>query len=140
MSAKKVQKVKENIRSEEKERPIFPARLIGPLADEIAKTVVQRIPSVIAHRGGKKKTKKASDKKLEGSVFFDTSAIIDGRIFDVIDVGLLRTTFVIPESILLELKHIADSQDMVKRERGRRGLERLEKLKKTKEVKVVILS
>src|SRR6185437_13190085 len=73
------------------------------------------------------------------AVFLDTSAIIDGRIFDVFDVGLLVGSVVVPESILLELKHIADSQDMVKRERGRRGLEALEKLKKKKTVKLITL-
>ena len=52
----------------------------------------------------------------------DTSAIIDGRIFDVINLGLFRGNIVILESILLELKHIADSKDLVKRERGRKGL------------------
>jgi uncharacterized protein YacL len=52
----------------------------------------------------------------------------------------LTGTVVIIDSILLELKHIADSQDMVKRERGRKGLEALEKLRKSKKLKVSILS
>ena len=59
---------------------------------------------------------------------------------DIINLGVFRGTFVVLESILLELKHIADSQDTVKRERGRKGLELLEKLKKTKGVKFLILS
>jgi len=42
----------------------------------------------------------------------DTSAIIDGRIFDVINLGLLIGTIAVLESILLELKHIADSKDI----------------------------
>ncbi len=41
---------------------------------------------------------------------------------------------------MAELKRIADSQDMVRRERGRRGLEDLEKLKKSKGVKVVVMT
>jgi uncharacterized protein YacL len=46
---------------------------------------------------------------------------------------------IVPEGVLLELKHIADSQDTVKRERGRKGLEELERLRKVKTVKVVVL-
>ena len=82
---------------------------------------------------------KKKTKTIEDGLFLDTSAIIDGRIFEVAALGVLTGVVVIPESILLELKHIADSQDMVKRERGRDGLEALEKLKKTKKMKVIVL-
>ena len=112
----------------------FSSRFIGLLADEVAKTVVRRMP----RRSGKKQKKKESN--LDNSIFLDTSAIIDGRIFDVINLGLFRTNIVVLESILLELKHIADSKDLVKRERGRKGLVSLEKVKKTKGVKLVIFS
>lgn len=110
---------------------------IGAIADEVAKTLLERLPHMV-QRSSKKKRSVKDNKKLEKAVFLDTSAIIDGRIFDVITTRLLRDTIVIPEEILLELKHIADSQDTVKRERGRKGLERLEQLKKTKGVQVVI--
>lgn len=109
----------------------FPPRVIGMIADEVARTVVRRLPHP-------KKRKKNG--KVENAVFLDTSAIIDGRIFDVIHLGLVKATFVILESILLELKHIADSQDIVKRERGRKGLALLEKLRKEKGVKVSHIS
>lgn len=112
--------------------PDFPAKLVQSLADEVARTVVNRLPSVIPHRAPR--TKKSN--KMENPIFLDTSAIIDGRVFDLVNLGVLIGTFIIPESILLELKHIADSQDMVKRERGRKGLALLDKLKKTKGVKV----
>ncbi len=55
------------------------------------------------------------------------------------NMGVLTGTLVIPESILLELKHIADSQDMVKRERGRKGLALLDRVKKAKGIKVAHL-
>ena len=109
----------------------FPPRLIGMIADEVAKTVVRRLP----HPKKRKQTK-----KMDYPIFLDTSAIIDGRIFDVIHIGLFKATFVILESILLELKHIADSQDIVRRERGRKGLALLEKLKKEKGIKVSLIS
>lgn len=117
--------------------PGFPQNFIGAIADEVAKTVVDRLPHIM---NPKKKTSGKKSKKLENAIFLDTSAIIDGRIFDVIALGFLADVFAIPQSILAELKHIADSQDMVKKERGRRGLELLEKLKKTKGVKLSVVS
>lgn len=110
----------------------LPAKFIQSLADEVARNVINRIPS-IPHRAPRAK----KTKNIENPVFLDTSAIIDGRVFDVINLGILTGTFVIPESILLELKHIADSQDMVKRERGRKGLVLLDILKKSKGIKVL---
>lgn len=112
----------------------FPPRLIKIMADEVAKTVVNRLPSMLPKRQRKKK-----EKKVENAIFLDTSAIIDGRIFDIIALRVFSGVFVILESILLELKHIADSRDTVKRLRGRKGLELLENLKKTKGIKIVIL-
>jgi uncharacterized protein YacL len=104
------------------------------LADEVAKTL-SKMPKFkgSSRKSGPKK------KKVENAVFLDTSAIIDGRIFEVIELGVFIGTFVVLESILSELKHIADSQDMVKRVRGRKGLDFLEQLKKTKRVKFTVL-
>lgn len=119
-------------------QPGFSPSFVGNLADEIAKTLVKRFPGM--GRNPKKKKPAKKKKEAEGAVFLDTSAIIDGRIFDVIDLGLLSGFVVVPEFILLELKHIADSQDMVKRERGQRGLERLEKVKKSRRVKLITTS
>lgn len=110
----------------------FSPRIIGAIADEVAK----RLPSVLT----RKKTKRQRTRKIEHAFFLDTSAIIDGRIFEVISLGLISGIIVVTESVLLELKHIADSQDAVKRERGRNGLGFLEKLKKNKGVKVLVLS
>jgi len=117
----------------------LPPKVIGTIADEVAKTLMSRIPSMIPRpRQPRKKVRKS--KRIDLAVFLDTSAIIDGRIFDAIQLRLFYAVYVIPDSILGELKRIADSQDMVKRERGRRGLEDLEKLKKQKGVKVVVLT
>ena len=54
---------------------------------------------------------------------FDTSVIIDGRIADIMKTGFIEGTIVIPEFVLVELRHIADSSDALKRNRGRRGLD-----------------
>ena len=58
----------------------------------------------------------------------DTSAIIDGRFFDVYDTGIVEGIIIIPQFVLNELQHISDSTDPLKRSRGRRGLDMLERL------------
>lgn len=73
-------------------------------------------------RGGKNKERDATPK------IFDTSVIIDGRISDIMKTGFLEGTIVIPEFVLVELRHIADSSDSLKRNRGRRGLDILNKI------------
>src|SRR5690242_21779545 len=57
------------------------------------------------------------------STLVDTSAIIDGRIADIVRTGFLDGELVVPEFVLRELQHVADSGDSLKRARGRRGLE-----------------
>ncbi len=59
----------------------------------------------------------------------DTSAIIDGRLIDVVRTRFLSGAIVVPDFVLLELQRVADSTDPLKRARGRRGLEIVEELK-----------
>ncbi len=68
----------------------------------------------------------------------DTSAIIDGRIADVIDSGFLEGTLLIPVFVLEELQRIADSADALKRVRGRRGLDILQKIRSEEKLPVEI--
>ncbi|HZD11609.1 MAG TPA: PIN domain-containing protein [Candidatus Binatia bacterium] len=56
-------------------------------------------------------------------VLLDTSVIIDGRITDISKTGFVRATLLVPNFVLTELQHIADSADTLRRNRGRRGLE-----------------
>jgi uncharacterized protein YacL len=56
----------------------------------------------------------------------DTSAIIDGRIADLPGTGFLEGRLLVPSFVLRELQTIADSDDPLRRARGRRGLEVLE--------------
>lgn len=81
---------------------------------------------------GKKENRDAEYKIL------DTSVIIDGRIADICRTGFLEGTMVIPGFVLEELQHIADSSDVLKRNRGRRGLDILNKIQKELKVKVLI--
>ncbi|MEG0156287.1 MAG: hypothetical protein RR661_01385, partial [Anaerovoracaceae bacterium] len=77
----------------------------------------RRIASVGGKGKGKTKGGDATPKIL------DTSVIIDGRISDIMKTGFLEGSIVIPEFVLVELRHIADSSDGLKRNRGRRGLD-----------------
>ena len=58
----------------------------------------------------------------------DTSVIIDGRVFDICKTGFLEGELVIPQFVLAELRHIADSSDALRRNRGRRGLDVLNRI------------
>ncbi|WP_164670654.1 PIN/TRAM domain-containing protein [Virgibacillus doumboii] len=68
----------------------------------------------------------------------DTSVIIDGRIADICQTSFLEGTIVIPQFVLGELQHIADSSDVLKRNRGRRGLDVLNRIQKELPVDVEI--
>jgi len=74
----------------------------------------------------------------ESYKLLDTSVIIDGRIADITETGFLEGTLVIPQFILRELQHIADSSDPLKRNRGRRGLDILQKIQKKPDIRVEI--
>lgn len=63
-----------------------------------------------------------------GPVLLDTSAIIDGRIADISQTGFIDGEILVPRFVLNELQHIADSSDVLRRNRGRRGLEMLRRL------------
>src|SRR5699024_12085488 len=58
----------------------------------------------------------------------DTSAIIDGRILDVLKCGFIDGEILIPQGVINELQVIADANDSVKREEGQRGLDMLNAL------------
>lgn len=69
----------------------------------------------------------------------DTSVIIDGRITDIVNTKILQNELVVPRFVLAELQTIADSQDKLKRNRGRRGLDVLQTLRDTDAADVRIL-
>lgn len=85
----------------------------------------------------KKKTSEQEVKFLQK--LLDTSVIIDGRIADISETGFIEGTLVVPQFVLTELQHIADSSDTLKRTRGRRGLDILKRLQDERQSKVVIV-
>jgi len=68
----------------------------------------------------------------------DTSAIIDGRIVDICKTGFMEGVIIVTGFVLEELRHIADSPDLLKRNRGRRGLDVLNKIQKEMDIPVQI--
>ncbi|MFD2043201.1 PIN/TRAM domain-containing protein [Ornithinibacillus salinisoli] len=79
-----------------------------------------------------------SDLLIPKPKILDTSVIIDGRVADICQTSFLEGTIIIPQFVLGELQHIADSSDVLKRNRGRRGLDVLNRIQKELPVKVEI--
>ena len=75
----------------------------------------------------------------EPRIVVDTSAIIDGRIAEIVESGFIYGTLVVPRFVLDELQHIADSSDALRRNRGRRGLEILARMQKSTSTPVEIV-
>jgi uncharacterized protein YacL len=71
-------------------------------------------------------------------LLLDTNVIIDGRIGDLCATGFLSRSLVVPRLVLDELQLLADSNDSIKRERGRRGLEVLNQLQNSPDVQLTI--
>ncbi len=76
------------------------------------------------------KNSKDPESSFRACKIVDTSVLIDGRILDIIRSGFLEGEIVVPGFVLDELRHIADSEDTLKRNRGRRGLDVLNAIQK----------
>ena len=80
----------------------------------------------------------ASQNKPENPLVLDTSAIIDGRVADLIEANFLEGLIIVPRFVLRELQAIADSSDPIRRARGRRGLEMLKRIQHNTRIEVKI--
>lgn len=85
------------------------------------------------------KTNKKNKKGIPPKVL-DTSVIIDGRIADICKTGFIEGKLVVPQFVLDELRHIADSADDMKRVRGRRGLDILNMIQEEGNIDVEVTS
>lgn len=98
--------------------------------------------SAMSRRKGQFGVPAAGD-KARGSArpkLLDTSVIIDGRIADICDTGIIEGEVIVPSFVLRELQHIADSSDGLKRNRGRRGLDILKEMQDKKSVHITVVS
>jgi len=118
--------------------PILLTLLFGYLGFQVGFKKRDELSNLFAAR--KKKSNEEEVLKTEKGKLkiLDTSVIIDGRIADICQTGFLEGTIVIPQFVLGELQHIADSSDALKRNRGRRGLDILNRIQKELAIKVEI--
>lgn len=97
-----------------------------------------KMASLTKNKGEAKKSVKDTTKKYVIDKVVDTSALIDSRIHDVAQTGFLEGKVIVPEFVLKELQLIADSEDPVKRAKGRLGLDCVEDLQKILTINLVI--
>lgn len=119
--------------------PFFITLLLGHLGFQVGFKKRDELINLFTIR--KKKDFEETNVKERHGVelkILDTSVIIDGRIADICQTGFLEGTLVIPQFVLEELQHIADSSDVLKRNRGRRGLDILNKIQKELSINVEI--
>ena len=125
-----------------------------PVITEVVPVILAIIFGYLGFRLGYKKrdellqvfsrNQTANKKRVEGEVktsekLLDTSVIIDGRIADISETGFIEGALIVPQFVLTELQHIADSSDTLKRTRGRRGLDILKRLQDERQSKVKIV-
>jgi uncharacterized protein YacL len=96
-----------------------------------------KLPEIIRKSGSKSNSSKITNEAKPK--ILDTSVIIDGRISDICKTGFIEGDIIIPEFVLKELRHIADSSDNLKRVRGRRGLDILKVIQQDLDVEVKIV-
>ncbi|MBP6069068.1 MAG: PIN domain nuclease [Anaerolineaceae bacterium] len=96
--------------------------------------------SNVFHNFSNRFSSKGSKTQVEGEyrILVDTSAIIDGRIADIVKTGFLHGTLIVPRFVLNELQYVSDSADSLRRQRGRRGMDILAELQQNEDIPVVI--
>lgn len=118
--------------------PIFASLLLGYIGMSVGTKKKEDLLGVFAvFKFGTKDKGNKNETKPKHKIL-DTSVIIDGRIADICKTGFVEGPLVIPNFVLEELRHIADSSDVLKRNRGRRGLDILNKIRKELDVAVQI--
>lgn len=78
--------------------------------------------------------------KQKNSVLLDTSALIDGRIIEVVKSGFVPSQLLVPQFVIAELQLLADKADHTKRERARFGLSVIQDLQASRDVNIAIIS
>ena len=120
--------------------PVFLSIILGYTGLNVAIRKREELSnlSLPAMFGGKDRGKDKAAAPVGQFKILDTSVIIDGRIADICQSGFIEGVLLVPGFVLEELQHIADSSDLLKRNRGRRGLDILNQIQKEKNVAVQI--
>lgn len=93
------------------------------------------LPKHTFHRKTHRAARKGASRGIPDKLL-DSSALIDGRILELCKSGFVEGDIIIPDFIVEELHHIADSQDASKRARGSRGLDIITSLQNLSGVRV----
>ncbi|WP_040225946.1 PIN/TRAM domain-containing protein [Bhargavaea cecembensis] len=113
--------------------------LLGYLGFQVGFQKREELLQMFSRSGNDRK--KADDTPVPETAtqkILDTSVIIDGRIADISATGFLEGELIIPQFVLTELQHIADSSDSLKRTKGRRGLDVLRRIQEERKTGAVI--
>lgn len=78
--------------------------------------------------------------KHKNAVLMDTSALIDGRIVEVVKSGFVPSQLLVPRFVIAELQLLADKADHTKRERARFGLSVIQDLQASRDADIAIIS
>lgn len=97
---------------------------------------VKKIVDILVHLKPQMPITTKPGKYTQGEIVVDTSVLIDGRIGDIAKTGFLDKKLIVPRFILSELQNIADSEDPMRRAKGRRGLDVLHELKQLPGIKL----
>lgn len=116
---------------------VIGAKIMVKKKDDITTLLVNIKKPVIKEKKVKEQIKETTVVGIPK--ILDTSVIIDGRIFDICETGFVEGPLVIPNFVLDELRHISDSSDALKRNRGRRGLDILNKIQKELSIETQIV-
>lgn len=114
--------------------PIFTNIIFGYLGYMVAVSKWEDLYTLFS-----RSTKEKGISNSQVCKLLDTSVIIDGRIADICHAGFIEGKIIIPSFVLEELRHIADSSDTLKRNRGRRGLDILNRIQKELKIPVTII-
>ncbi|MBM7580742.1 PIN/TRAM domain-containing protein [Jeotgalibacillus terrae] len=124
--------------------PILLTLILGYLGFQVGFTKRDELVQLFSRGGAAKRAEESAAKEVSDvpaskrHKILDTSVIIDGRIADICQTGFLDGEIVIPQFVLGELQHIADSSDALKRNRGRRGLDILKRIQRDIPIQVTI--
>ena len=101
---------------------------LGALGYNIGKRRSREVIGLLTRVSGAREKSKTRRHGYASRKYVDTSAIIDGRVLEIAKTGFLEGEIIVPQFVVDELRHVADSSDDSRRERGRRGLEILRQM------------
>jgi uncharacterized protein YacL len=108
--------------------------------EETLETIRKFVDTIIHLRPQMPQILQKVGKEKNQGIVVDTSVLIDGRLADIAKTGFLTGHLIVPRIILSELQNIADSDNPMRRAKGRRGLDVIHDIKKNSQVKVEAVS